>query len=104
MLAVAARAPARLEKRIGRKLARGGALLKIAEMAEMALVGVHGVGEVQPRQRIAVIAVDRPIDILVGEASKNAGAGENLDMIVEMALACRRGCEGTVGNGLGRHG
>jgi hypothetical protein len=31
-------------------------LLKIAEMAEMALVGVHGVGKIQPRQRIAVIA------------------------------------------------
>ena len=103
MLAVAAGAEARLEKSIGGQRAGGAPGLEIAEMAEMALVGVLGVGEIQPRQRIAVVAVDRPIDILVAKPSENAGAGENLDVIVEMALAGRGGRKGAVGDRLGRN-
>src|SRR3954452_15774118 len=40
MLAVAGRAPVRLEKSIGRERAVGGAMLKVAEVAEVALVGM----------------------------------------------------------------
>ena len=104
MLTVAAGAEARLEKGVGRKRAVLAPGLKIPEMAEMALVGVLGIGEIQPRQRIAIIAVDCPVDVLRAEPAENARAGKNLDVIVEMTLAGRRGCERTIWNCLRRSG
>src|SRR5215469_9749621 len=72
MLAVAAGAEAWLEERIGGQCAGSGPALKIAEMAEMAFRRVLGVRVVEPSQRIAVIAIDRPVDILIGKSAENA--------------------------------
>lgn len=79
VLTVAAGAEARLEKGVGRKRAVLAPGLKIPEMAEMALVGVLGIGEIQPRQRIAIVAIDRPVDVLCAEPAENARAGKNFD-------------------------
>src|SRR5262249_23014057 len=99
MLAVAGGIPARLEKAVGRQAAIGSPFLEIAEMPEMAAIGMLRVREVEPRQRIAVIAEDRPVDALVRETAEDAGTGEDLDVVVEMALGGARRGEGPVGHG-----
>jgi F420-dependent methylenetetrahydromethanopterin dehydrogenase len=86
VLAVAGGVPARLEKAVGRQAATGSPLLEVAEMPEVAAIGMLRVREVVPRQRIAVIAEDRPVDLLVRETAEDAGTGEDLDVVVEMSL------------------
>src|SRR3954471_11409620 len=82
MLAVAGRAPVRLEKSIGRERAVGGAMLKVAEMAEVAFVGMQRVGKVVARQRVAIVAEYRPVDAVLVHQAENALGREKLRMPV----------------------
>src|SRR6202451_1227528 len=102
VLAVSTGAEIRFQKRICGQSARSGSRLKIPEMAEVTFVRILRVREIKPRHRIAVVAVDRPVDIRVRQASKDTRAGKNLHMIVKVALRSCRSRESTVGNGLRR--
>src|ERR1700733_10243152 len=86
MLTVAAGAEARFEKTVSRQISGVSAGLEVAEVTEMLFVGMHGVGVIEARQRIAIVAVDTPIDVGIRHPPVNARAGENFHMIVEVAL------------------
>src|SRR5579883_3281035 len=62
VLAVACSVPTGLEESVGRKRPGRRALLEVAEVAEMRVVSGLGVGKRLARQRIAVVAVDRPVE------------------------------------------
>ena len=65
VLAVAAGVPAGFQKRVGGQLADARPPLKIAKMAEMRFGGGLRIGVVETGQRVAVVAKDRPVEILV---------------------------------------
>jgi hypothetical protein len=65
VLAVAAGIPARFENRVDGQLAGACPRLKITKMAEMRFGGGLRIGVVETGQRVAVVAKDRPVEILV---------------------------------------
>ena len=64
MLAIASRTEIRLKECVRRKIAGGGARLEITKMPKVTFFGGFGICVIQAGHRIAIVAVDRPIDVV----------------------------------------
>src|SRR5579862_1140498 len=102
MLTVSARAETGLEEGVRGECPGSGSFLKIAKMTEVAFVRVLGIGIIEPRQGIAIVSVDRPIDVGFGQTAENARTGKELYVIIEMPLRSGGRGEGAVGYRLRR--
>src|SRR5262245_8874868 len=78
MLAIAARAPIRLKEAIGGERSFRGALLEIAKVSIVAVGRCPCVGKIHPCHRLAVVAIDPPIKIVLRHQSKDALTGKEL--------------------------
>ena len=103
VLAVSRRSPARLEEGVRRQRARGRVGLEVGELPETGLGCTEGIGEVLPGQRLFVIAVDLPAQVVRGHQAEDALHGVGRHAVVHVPLARRGAGEGPVREGLGRH-
>src|ERR1051326_2490769 len=101
MLAVAARTPTRLEEAVCGERSQSATVLEIAKVPEVGGIGIMDIGEIQASQRVAVVAIDRPVQLLRRKPAKDTRAGKDFPVIVEMPLRCRSSREGAVRYGLG---
>src|SRR5450755_560812 len=102
VLAVARRAPARLEKGVGRQGAGRRRGLEVGELAEVAGRRGADLGVRVLRERLGVVAVDGPAQPGRVQQAEDGRRAERVRLVVHVPLAGRRAGEGTVGHGLGR--